>query len=230
MGRLARVEQRWRRVVVATALLLLAAACGGGHTNEVPERLVDGSRPPAAPAALARLSNPVMTRARVFDPRDQLNARRCLRSFGSFVQQAARAVERIGTEGRSLTLVAGPLLAACDAAAGAREGGARWCGGAAGKRRSGVLTDPRLDLANCVDAEGRAVGFTWIEPLEGAGWVAVERDGYFEVYPVAGGAPVRIATTDGIDAERSSLRFEVIQLAPDGRTLKREEVEAGVAG
>ena len=51
-----------------------------------------------------------------------------------------------------------------------------------------------------------------------------------EVYPVAGGLPVRIWTRDGVRYERSRAVFDVTQRAADGRKLVHEQLRAEVAG
>ena len=92
----------------------------------------------------------------------------------------------------------------------------------------GRLADPRLHVG-CVDAEGRRLGFAWLEPARGARWVVVEEPGRTEVYEVAGGLPVRM-TTERVDVASSSATFVVVQYAADGRELARGPLRAVVAG
>jgi hypothetical protein len=71
----------------------------------------------------------------------------------------------------------------------------------------------------------------WVEPKAGAAFVAVNRDGWTEVYRVGdAGLPVRVATAEGIDAGGSALAVTVTQYAADGRILGKEALEAQVAG
>jgi hypothetical protein len=94
-----------------------------------------------------------------------------------------------------------------------------------------VLTDPRLDLANCTDADGNTVAFVWIEPKAGAAYVGVEHDGWTEIYPVRDDRlPVRVATTEGLDDGDEVLTLTASQYLNDGRNLRKEELEAHVAG
>jgi hypothetical protein len=206
-------------------VLLAVAGCGGGG-GELTTRLLDGSVPPAVAAAVAEVRGAVMTIARDV-PAGADRATACARRL-SERRAPSPIVERIGVDGRSLTFADGSRVYACDAAAQAREGAAASCGGATGIRKNGALTDPRLDLANCTDADGAAVAFVWIEPSRNAAFVAVERDGWVEVYPVRAGLPVRVATTEGIDG--SSVGLTVKQYADDGSEVLRNDIQAHVAG
>jgi hypothetical protein len=152
----------------------------------------------------------------------------CVTGFG--VGSPEVVVERIGADGRSVTFARGSRLFACDAAEGAREGSAASCGGAFGRREKGRLTDPRLDLADCTDAHGETVAFAWIEPAPEAAYVAVDRDGWVEVYATRAGLPVRVATTEGIGAGTSSLSLTATQYAGDGGEVRKDDVDAHVAG
>jgi hypothetical protein len=145
----------------------------------------------------------------------------CLeRAYGD--RPSGPIVARIGVSGESVTFryQSGNGLYGCDNSAGARENGRRWCGVAFGRLDGGHLPDPRLGLGGCTTKEGAAVGFAWIEPIRGAKYVAVEHDGYAEVYEVSGGLPVRVTTSD-VDLERSGASFRVSEHAADGSVLTR---------
>jgi hypothetical protein len=217
-----------RRFVTAVALLLLIAGCGGDGGGE-PTRLLDGSAPQTPPRALRQVKGAVLTTGHFLPASDAL-ATACVDRLHANGTLPGPFVERIGVDGRSVTFPDGARLFACDAAAGAREGPAESCGGASGRRRGGVLVDPRLDAANCTDEDGDTVAFAWVEPAPDAEYVGIDRDGWIEVYAVRGGVPIRIATTDGIGDNDQSLGTTVIQYGPDGRRLQTEELSAQVAG
>jgi hypothetical protein len=228
VGRLSGLlDMGWRRRLGAVAVALLVAGCDG--SDKVPTRLLGGSAPPAPPSVLDSLDGAVMTTAR-FLPETDTRAAACAARFGKDDRPRHPIVERIGVDGRSLTFATGPRLFACDGAAGAREGSANACGGSAGKREGGALTDPRLELANCTDASGDTVAFVWIEPGEGVSYVGVERDGWTEIYPTRARLPVRVATTEGIGKDNASLTLVVAHYTADGREVRKEDVEAHVAG
>ena len=69
-----------------------------------------------------------------------------------------------------------------------------------------------------------------MQPGAGTRFVVVEQDGYSEVYPVAGAMPVRVATTTGLDLERSSAVLELSEHANDGRKVRESRIEARVSG
>jgi hypothetical protein len=218
-------RRRWLGAAAAAAVLLLAACGGDGDAK--PTRLLDGSALPAVPSAVGAVDGAVMTIVHDLPATDE-RAVTCVTGFG--VGNPGAVVERIGVDGRSVTFARGSRLFACDAAEGAREGSAASCGGAFGRRERGRLTDPRLDLANCTDADGESVAFVWIEPAPEAAYVAVDRDGWVEVYARRAGLPVRVATSEGIGGDTSSLGLTVTQYAGDGSELRKDDVDAHVAG
>ena len=63
-----------------------------------------------------------------------------------------------------------------------------WCGVAFGQLER---PPPRstLELGGCTTKDGEPLGFAWVEPIRRARYVAVEQDGYVEVYETAGGLP-----------------------------------------
>jgi hypothetical protein len=216
-----------RRPASAVAALLLLAGCGGDG-DAAPSRLLDGSTPPAVPTALDEVDDPVMTDVRTLPP-SGAPAVACADRFQQ--DPGSPIVERIGVDGRSLSFAAGSHVFACDAAAAAREGPPASCGGAAGRREAGAVTDPRLDLANCTDPDGNTVAFVSVEPEAGAAYLGVDRGGWTEVYPVRDDRlPVRVATTRGIDPDRSALRLTVTQYTGHGNNLGKEALQAQVAG
>jgi hypothetical protein len=152
----------------------------------------------------------------------------CLRRFPELhVTGATRVVERDGLLGASLTIAhaGSPLLYACDFTPRRRG----LCGASVGRWRDGRLNDPRLDIL-CRDRKGRPLGAAWMVPLPRARSIAVREHRTTEIYPVAGGLPVRVWTRDGVRYERSSADFDVTQRGPAGRALAHERLHAAVAG
>lgn len=208
------------------------AGCGGGGAP--PPQLVDGTAPPRLPGALTSLNGAVMTRTRVVAASEiepgRLHAcdvRRDARPKPSTV-----VVERVGVGG-SLTFKAGSSLNACDAIAHPfadpdRPVGSPWCGGSVGRLEDGRLNDPRLDL--CTAESGDITAFVWVEPAADTRWVVVRDVNRREVYEVAGGLPVRVATTSRVDASSSSATFEIEEYEREGSELRDYEVDAAVSG
>ena len=218
---------RWR--LPAAAALLLVAGCGGDGGGDVPTRLVDGTEPQTLPRALRHVKGAVLTTGHFLPPSDA-TATACVERLHAARALPGPFVERIGVEGRSITFPDGARLFACGAAAGAREGSGASCGGASGRRRGGVLSDPRLDVGNCIDDDGQTVAFAWVEPASDAEYVGVDRGGWVEIYAARGGVPIRIATTEGIGDDDASLETRVIHYGVDGRQLRTDEFRAQVAG
>ncbi len=233
MERVARIcGQRPTRTVrtgcsILVAAVAVCAACGGDGGG-VPETLVDETRPPALPAQLD-LDDAVMTSTHVL-PGNASEAAGCVADVDARVPE--RIVERVGVVGRSLTFRARgiPRLYSCNASAGAREPRGEWCNVAVGRVRGGHLTDARLSVANCVDRDGSAVASAWLEPLPAARWLALEQDGYMEIYETGAGLPVRVATNRRVGEDGSSLRVRLAQYAADGSKLDQGEYELRVAG
>ena len=98
-----------------------------------------------------------------------------------------------------------------------------------GRLHDGRLLDPRLDVL-CRDPSGKPLAYAWIEPAAGSHWIGVDQGSYTELYEVAAGLPVRIASTRRVDREKSRTIFEVTQYDERGRELLKGEVEAAVAG
>jgi len=176
------------------------------------------------PAVLTRLT--VSGGAR---PRGR--ARSCLAERWGHGRARPPFVERVTAHGVSVTMrdVSGRALLACDSSPGARKAGATWCGAAYGLARSGRLRDPRLDLL-CTTRSGARIAFLWIQPDPSTRYLAVEQDGYVEVYETASGLPVRIATTAGVDVHRSSASVRLSEHDATGELVRRYELRAAVAG
>jgi len=198
-----------RALTVVAAGLLLAAGCRD-HAKPTGRVFVGHVRV----AGVGRFRSPPL--------------RACLRRFGEFrVTRRTRVVEREGLLGASLTIAdpRSPLLYGCDFTPGRRT----LCGGAVGEWHAGRLNDPRLDIL-CTDRARRPLAVAWVVPVPRARAIVVRERRVTEVYPVAGGLPVRIWTRDGVRYERSSAVFDVTQRAADGRTLAHERLHAAVAG
>jgi hypothetical protein len=198
-----------RALTVAAAGLLLATGCRD-HAQP-PHRVFVGH-----------------VRAGPVDSLRSPRLRACLRRFGELhVTGRTRVVERDGLLGASLTVSdsASPLLYGCDFT----PGGSSLCGAAVGEWRARRLNDPRLDVL-CADGAGRPLGAAWVVPLPRARSIAVRERGLTEVYPVAGGLPVRIWTRKRVRYGRSSALFDVTQRGPDGRPLAHERLHTAVAG
>lgn len=218
---------------IATVVGALAAGCSGD--DRTPSRLLDGSRARAVPVELEGLTEePVLTNVRsvrVGDIAPDSNSASCLqRDWGA--QPAGRMVERTGASGETVTFRdgSGTGLYGCDNSAGPREDDRRWCGGAFGRLYSGHLRDSRLDMGGCTTENRELVGFVWIEPSQDTRYVVVEQPGYAEVYRVAGDLPVRVATTSGVEIERSRATFELSEHDARGGLLRKYRLEAAVAG
>ena len=204
------------------AVLLVAAGCSSNGGR--PRRLLDG-RPAAA---FRPVSDSVVTAGRVLRHAD---VRDCLPPTDG-VPADSLVVERIGVESESLTFENSDAtgIYACD---GGRDGaGDRpppWCGAVFGEFAHGRLPDPRLDVL-CRNRTRQPLAYAFVNPHPGARWIGVQQDGYIELYEVLAGLPVRIASTDGVDAGAARARFEITQYDASGRQLLAETLEAAVAG
>jgi hypothetical protein len=186
--------------------------------------LVAGCRDHAQPSRHVFAGHVRVGIDRVHAPR----LRACVRRFAELhVTGRTRAVERDGLLGASLTISdpGSPWLYGCDF----RPRRSSLCGAAVGKWRARRLNDPRLDIL-CTDAKRRPLGAAWLVPLRSARSIVVRERRLTEVYPVAGGLPVRIWTREGVRYERSSATFDVTQRGPGGQTLAHVRLHAAVAG
>jgi hypothetical protein len=212
--------------------VVAAAGCGGGHENSVPTSLLDGSQARAPAIALPGLDGRViLTTARtgrVAAASSRSRAGSCVANdWGT--PPAGALVERIGTDGESVTFVNASRrdVLGCDGG-GPKADGSRWCGVSAGRLYAGRLRDPRLDLG-CSSSHGEPLGFVWVQPAAGTRYVVVQQQGYAEVYEVAGGLPVRIATRD-VDTDALRASFAVSEYTRGGKLLREYGVTASPAG
>jgi hypothetical protein len=221
-------------VAVATLVAVASAACGG--EKKPPAQLIDGT-PAQRPSSITLEgiagdqieTTVVAVGARRVAP--TMLAAHCLRRARDH-SAIGPVVSRVGVNGESVTFRAssGKSLIACDRAAADAEGHAAWCGIAVGRLENGRLQDPRLDLAGCRSAADDPVAFAWVVPRRAARYVAVGQPGFVEVYRVAAGLPVRVATTSGIDEEGSRAAFSVTEHDRRGRLLRAYTLDAQVAG
>lgn len=217
--------------------VILAAALAGcsGDGDEVPRALMDGAPPPDLPVELASVTAPtVLTRATVVDASDVeagSAASACLHGRFRAVRGAGPVVTRTGVSSASVTFREESRhgLVGCDDSQGPREPGRRWCGASFGRLYGGRLRDPRLDVL-CTTANGEPMGFVWVQPEIATRYVAVRQPGYVEVYEVAAGLPVRVATTSGVESEGSRASFELSEHDGEGRLIREYRLEAVVAG
>jgi hypothetical protein len=232
-----RASERRGRPLPRLSLLVLVtvlAACAGGD-HEAPTTLMDGAPPDEVPIELEGVEEPaVLTRVGAMTLDEIVPgsaAHSCVTLFEDQVDAAAPVVRRVGVHTESLTFrdAPGRWVLGCDDSTGPHEEGQRWCGTAAGRLYAGRLRDPRVDIG-CSTAGGEQVGFAWIHPDAGTRYVVVLQPGYAETYEVAASVPVRIATTSGVDIERSRARFDVREHDGEGALIRRYEIAAGVAG
>ncbi len=74
------------------------------------------------------------------------------------------------------------------------------------------------------------VAFAWFEVSEKTRFLAVNQVEYVEVYEVAADLPVRVATVTEVVTEEARATFDLSEHDAEGRLLRRERVEAVVAG
>ena len=197
--------------------------------------LMDGSSARDVPVELEAVDQPtVLTLVRVV--RDakrepETPSASCLRGSNWGIRAAGPSVERVGVYSESVTFRQESRrgIFGCDNSLGPREENRRWCGGAYGTLYSRHLRDPRLDIG-CQATDGSLMGFVWIEPSPGTRFVAVAQPEYTEVYEVAGGLPVRVATTTGVRVEGSSAIFDISEHDASGKLVRSYELRAQVAG
>jgi hypothetical protein len=212
-------------------VLALVAGCSGG--GEPPERLADGARASPPRVDLQGASErTILTTVRVLVPEDVEPGSRlaaCLRSRLP-AQPAGSLVERVTATGETVTFRdrSGHWLHGCDDVLPVRD--RAWCAGASGRLFEGELRDPRLVLAGCATPGDDPVAFAWVEPGTDARYVVVERDGWSEAYEVAVGLPIRVATTEGIEAEEARVEIELSEHDARGTLLRRSVLDVSVAG
>ena len=179
--------------------MLALAGCGGGDSSP---QLVDGSQAAEPPAELDGLDDAVLTRHE-----HPYRAARQAPLHGVWTATGTEhtvVVERTGLHGSSWTFADEPR---CTGATRFRSKHSRdpdrpydgiWCGSANGRIDDGRLNDPRLDL--CTNTDSEITAFAWVEPRPDAKWVVVSDAGKREVYEVVESLPVRVTTTEGVDA------------------------------
>jgi hypothetical protein len=194
---------------------------------------MDDSKPPALGVELQGIPDPVVaSKVRTVEPsavEPGSLASSCLREGNSDTSPVGLIVERVGVTSESVTLREASALHSCDNSPGRRERNLRWCTGAYGTLYDGRLRDPRLTIV-CETSDRRPVGFAWMQPTDDTKYVAVHERDYTEVYEVAGGLPVRVATASGAMIEGSRASFELSEHDASGNLLRRYRLDAVVAG
>jgi len=191
-----------------------------------PAVLIDGSSARPPPVVLERVDVPqVLTRMRVAADRSQVPG-----LCAAPEPRPSRVVERAGVTGASVTFLdrGGRGVHACDATEldGLRI--KRWCAHAFGRLVGGRLRDPRLSIT-CRDGDGEPIAFAWTEPDRAAAYLAVEQEGYAEVYAASGTTPIRV-TTSRMDLATSRATFAISEHARDGTLVRSYDLEAPVSG
>lgn len=207
------------------------AGCFG--EDEAPSALMDGSATSEPAVELESVSRPAVLTKVLAMSADEVRvgslSAACVRGSAAH-RPLGQIVKRVGVESSSVTFATESAVHGCDDTPGPREGGRRWCGRSFGNLTRGRLEDPRLDIAGCRSASGRQMGFAWIEPGHGTRYVAVEQADYVEAYEPAGGLPVRIATTTGVEVDGSRAIFRLSEHDGDGLLLRRYVLELVPAG
>ena len=227
-----RVRVRGLELVIVALTALAQVACLGGGAR--PTELSDGSPARAPSLTLDGVGSPqIETKATAVGPPGATTGlvARCLAETHEHTPRPP-IIWRVGVDGASITFrtVSGGDVVACDGTALRTGSGRTWCGVALGRVHGGRLLDPRLDLAACSAPSGDPVAFVWADPGPRTRYVALDRDGFVEVYPVVAGLPVRVAATSDIDLDSSSASFEVSEHDAKGRMLRSYTLRARVAG
>jgi hypothetical protein len=212
---------------------VIACAAGCNGDDSAPSRLLDRSEPPTLPVELEDVSKPVvLTTAEVIEldrVEPATSVAWCVRSRLP-ARPAKQLVHRTAVASETLTFrdTSGRRLHGCDDSVGSSEED-RWCGGASGTLFDGELRDPRLSMAACTTSGGDRLAFAWVEPTPATRYLVVDQPGYAEAYVTAGGLPIRIATTSGIDPEGYAT-FDLSEHDAQGRLLREYRLDAAVAG
>ena len=226
-----------RRLANCVAVLvvgsLFAAGCNNNDSS-APATLMNGARAPELAVHLEGVEGPLVTTLVATSRIDAIESgskiAECVERAGGD-RLSGPIVVRVGVSGESATFRNETRhgLHGCDNSPGPREAGRQACGVAFGQLSEGRLRDPRLNVGACTTKDGEPLGFAWVEPVPNARYVAVEQDGFVEVYELAGGLPIRV-TTNEVDIERSSAAFTLSEHATNGELIRRHRVEARVAG
>lgn len=204
--------------------LFTSTAVGGLDTQP---RLVDGSKAPRVPQVLAGYGNLRMTRVEVGTIRAE---RARLKGCPDIWRAGGKnlVVERVGYSGRTVTfLVSRTEIAGCDSSPRARPSYGPWCGSSGWTFRNGRVPVPRLDLCASPGGGTLVAAFAWINPVRRAKWIVVDQGRYQEVYPVAGGLPVRVSTRPRNGP--GGTVFRTAQYDAHGVLLVRRKVVASIA-
>lgn len=191
-----------------------------------PAVLLDGSTALPPPVVLEGVDVPqVSTRMRVTHDRSHVPG-----LCASSMPARARVVERTGVTGASVTFFGRGErgVHACDATELDGSRIQRSCVHAFGRLEGRRLRDPRLSIT-CRDDDGAPVAFAWTQPDRAAAYLAVEQQGYAEVYAASGTTPVRV-TTSRMDLATSRATFAISEHARDGALLHSYDLEARVSG
>ena len=143
-------------------------------------------------------------------------------------------VERTGLHGSSLTIESGPLLFGCDKIPDPFTAedpdlpfGGIWCAVRTDASTPACSTTPGWISARTRTASSRvSLG----RAAAGDEVVVVSDAGRREVYEVAESLPVRVTTTEGVQAESSRASFDIEEYAADGSKLREYVLETAVAG
>ena len=228
MNRSDRTVSRGTRLASLCALVTALVASGSAEAAEqtAPIHLVDGSKPPRLHVPFRSVHRPLVgTRVRLLRAR-HLRSEIAACVPGDRIPGGRLVVERVGASGRTLTFV-GPSTSveACDR--NPRAWPKPWCGRAAWPLVRGRVSDSRLSI--CTDGGGRAVvAFAWVNPGRATAWVVVDQPGFGEVYPVAGGLPVRVSTVAGIEQGHATFRYR--QYDAKGVMLASSSITPAIAG
>ncbi len=213
--------------------VMLVGACSDGD-SDAPKTLMDGTPVKKLAVELEGVAPlAVLTSVELVlagGARSSSRSAACLKASALSSRPRGQFVVRTGIEGSSVTFETASGLHGCDDSRSPNEDGRRWCGTSFGMFSGRRLEDPRLDLAGCVTEAGDPVAFAWIRPGASARFVAVEQDGYAEVYEPAAALPIRIATTSGIEVEGSRATFRISEHDAGGVLLRSYELEATPAG
>ncbi|MDH4102195.1 MAG: hypothetical protein OEW52_00605 [Thermoleophilia bacterium] len=225
-----------RFVIRVAAMVVGSLLTIGCDTNDpgAPMTLMNGSRAPELPVDLEGVASPAVSTSVATSSIGEIGAGSAFGACAKRAQGERRSVPvvvRVGVTGESVTFRTESRrgLYGCDNSQGSREEGRRACGVAFGQLSEGRLEDPRLNVGACTTKGGEPLGFAWVQPVPNATFVAVEQDGYVEVYRTAGGLPIRV-TTDDVEIDRSGATFRITEHAEDGGLIQQYRVEASVAG
>lgn len=215
---------RFASLPLCLGVLALPLGCAR-DAPRTPAVLIDGSSARPPPVVLERVDVPqVLTRMRVAADRSLVPGL-CASS-----KPPLRVVERTGVTGASATFLdrGGRGVHACDATELDGSRIKRWCAHALGRLAGGRLRDPRLNIT-CREGDGKPVAFAWTQPDRAAAYLAVEQEGYAEVYAASGTTPIRV-TTSRMDLATSRATFAISEHARDGTLLRSYDLEARVSG